>query len=194
MHSHHLQWRCRHRLQLLQPIHLEPLPVALPLRAKPPTTTTPKHALPQPAPEGPGPKQPRQKAFPGALQETPKVGAPTPKGSTRGFFLLSNQRKHLQHKNNDLHHLAQLQLYLSKLHVQIKLKLLKKHFERPRRTRFRSLKEGTRIRSVYHMSGFQRTLIGHIPFANSFGHCSQDIQFQGSRNQNFECSARRFQS
>ena len=55
-----------------------------------PAATKPKHALPQPAPEGPQPKQIRTNVFPKGLGDAPvvtapQVGAPTPKDPPAGM-------------------------------------------------------------------------------------------------------------
>ena len=102
---------------------LEAIPKPAEAAPAPPTL---KHALPQPAPEGHPTEQIRAKEFPRGADGNPcvappaidlsSVGAPIQKALQEQWFL-PRLKHHLQfqHKQHDLHHLAQLQLHPDQL-------------------------------------------------------------------------------
>ena len=188
--------------QWLHPIHLDHLP--LPVDSAP-AATTPKHARPQPAQEGPQQKQIRTKAFPRAQgceappEFTPQVGTPIPKGPPavqQSWSLLSNRNKHLQHQHSGLHHLVQLhpvqlQSNFNKLFIRTKKQHIWRQFEWQSRTSSTLLSRAHRRRS--HMSNRQQRSIGPSHFMDSFGRISKVLQLLASQRMSSACCARRFQ-
>ena len=116
----------------MTPIHPPRPPIAvLPKPQEAPAPPTSKHSLPQPAQEDLRPSRSTRSHFQGTKKEVlvwhlerltlRKWVFRTQKALQRRWFLhLSNHNMHLQHKPQDLHHLAQLQLNLFQQSIQHK--------------------------------------------------------------------------